>query len=79
MTPVSNRPVPAGYTEKWNKEVWHTGFVYRWSEVCEGWLDCDVTVTVKPGQALCEAFEARMNKPMLDGYTIFFIGRGCNG
>lgn len=79
MTPVSNRPVPDGYTEKWDKEGWNVGHVFMWSEVCVGWLDCEVVVTVKPGQALSEAFEAHMNKPMLDGYTIFFNKGGCNG
>jgi len=73
MTSVSNRPVPDGYTEEWDSTTWNVGFIFRWSEVYEAWLDCTAMATVKPGQSLCEAFEARMDGPMWNDYTIFFV------
>lgn len=72
MTTVSNRQVPDGYTEEWNSTTWNVGFVFVWSEVYEAWMDACVMITVKPGQALREAFEARMGEPMWRDYTVFF-------
>ena len=72
MTSVSNRPVPDGYTEKWDSAIWNVGFVFRWSEVYEAWLGYSGMVTVKPGQTLCEAFEESVGEPMWNDFTIFF-------
>lgn len=72
MTTVTSRPVPDGYTEKWDKTVWNNGFVFRWSEAYDDWLKCELVVTVKPGQSLWTAFEAHTGGPMWDEYTIFF-------
>ncbi len=72
MTTVSNRPAPDGYTEEWDSEGWNVGFIFRWSDVYDDWLDCGVVVTVKPGQTLSEAFEDRINHPMWEMCTIFF-------
>ena len=71
MTPVSNRPVPDGYTEDWNSEHWNVGIVFRWSRVYDAWLECG-RCTVKPGQTLSEAYEAWADEPMWTDYTIFF-------
>ena len=76
MTAISNREPPDGYTEEWDSNAWSVGFVYRWSDVYEGWMDENVVVTVKPGKALCEAFEARMDHPMGSEYNIFFSKEG---
>ena len=73
MTSVSNRPVPDGYTEEWDDTVWNVGYVFQWSAVYEAWLDHRIRLTVKPGQSLCEAFEAHMDEPMWNEYTIFFV------
>lgn len=73
MTIVANRLPPDGYTEEWDSTYWTTGFVFRWSKVYEAWMDCRIQVTVKPGQTLCEAYEAHVDEPMWADYTIFFV------
>ena len=72
MTAVSSRSVPDGFTGEWDSTIWNVGFVFRWSDVYEVWLDCNISLTVKPGQALCEAFDDRMEGPPRPEYTIFF-------
>lgn len=72
MTIVMDRPMPDGYTEDYDSTVWNAGFVYRWSEVYEAWLDCERVITVKPGQSVFDAFEDRMDCPLWDGYAVFF-------
>ena len=66
---------PDGFTEKWDSNTWNVGFVFRWSDVFETWLDCCVILTIKPNQTLPDAFETRMNEPMWDDYDIFFAER----
>jgi hypothetical protein len=61
-----------GYQEEWDSTTWNMGFVFRWSEFYEAWLDCGIVLTVKPGQTLAEAFEVRMDEPMWKQYSIFF-------
>lgn len=79
MTPVSNRPVPDGYTEEWDDSIWNAGHIFKWSNVCGLWLDCERLVTVRPGQTLSEAYEARMDEPMWNSSTIFFDLEGNAG
>ena len=50
------RPVPDGYTEEWDSATWNVGFVFRWSEVYEAWLELSVQLTVKPGQTRSDPF-----------------------
>ena len=72
MSNVANRPVPDGYTEKWDSTVWNVGWAFRWSEVYNDWLLVG-RLTVKPGQSLSEAFEAWCGGPMWNDYTVLFV------
>ena len=67
-----DRPNPDGFTAEWDFTIWNVGYVYRWSDVCECWLDCEVSVTVKPNVTLDRAFEGCMDHPMWLDYAIFF-------
>ena len=69
-------PVPDGFTDRWDCTIWNVGFVFRWSEVYSGWLNCEIRVTVKPNMALSDAFEDRMDEPMWPEYAIFFLREG---
>lgn len=72
MTPLSNRPIPDGFTEEWDSTLWNVGIVFFWSEVFETWLEHG-RCTVKPGQSLCEAYEVWADEPMGSEYSIFFV------
>lgn len=67
------RDPPEGFTEDWNPELWNVGFVFRWSDVFESWLDCRILLTVKPHQTLADAFEKRVREPMFPEYNVFFV------
>mgnify|MGYP006292889383 CR=1 FL=1 len=66
------RPVPDGWTDQWDSTLWNAGRVFRWSDVYEAWLDCQVSVTVKPLESIDTAFERRMDHPMYLDYAVFF-------
>ena len=72
-TPLHKMDPPDGFTEDWNTTIWNVGFVFRWSEVFECWLDCQIVLTVRPNQTLSEAYELRMGEPLVVGYDIFFV------
>jgi hypothetical protein len=72
-TVYPDRPIPNGCFAQWNCTIWNRGKVYRWSDVYEGWLDCEVWVSIKPFESISEAFERRMDHPMWLGYAVFFV------
>ena len=53
---VPFRQPPLGYTEDRDASVWNVGFVYRWSDVYDAWMESG-RCTVKPDQTCREAFE----------------------
>jgi hypothetical protein len=75
-TPMHKRVIPDGFQLGYNRKLWSVGHVFRYSEVYDCFLDCEIRLTVKPGQCLAEAFEARMDEPMWPDYEIFFREEG---
>jgi hypothetical protein len=63
---------PDGYTEDYDCQLWNVGHVFRWSDVYEAWLDCEVRLTIKPNMPISEAFEDRMDHPLWKDYAVFF-------
>lgn len=70
MTPITNRPIPEGYTIEWNKETWNVGFLFIWSEVFENYLTSG-RITVRPNETIPEA----LVREGLGGsdYEVFFL------
>jgi len=68
---VPFRQPPLGYTEDRDASVWNVGFVYRWSDVYDAWMESG-RCTVKPDQTCREAFEDWAGHPMGLYYSIFF-------
>lgn len=71
MTSITEREIPDGMQLEWDSKTWNIGFAYRWSDVYECYLELG-TLTVKPGQSLPEAWDARYDEPMWPDYEIFF-------
>lgn len=71
MTPLSQRPVPEGFTLEWDKSAWNVGFVFMWSEVYQCYMKKGM-LTVKPEQTLAEAYEVWADEPMFSENEIFF-------
>ena len=72
----SEKPIPDGYTNQWDRAIWNVGHVFLWSEVYSVWLDCNVRLTVKPDTTLEQAYEDRMGEPMWSDYAVFFVNEG---
>ena len=72
MMDATTAPAPDGYTDEYDYTAWNVGHVFRWSDVYEAWLDCEVRLTVRPNMTIEHAFVARMNHPMWNAYAVFF-------
>ena len=66
------RPIPNGYTDQHDSDVWNVGEVFRWSDVYECWLECGVRMTIKPNVPIDIAFEDCMGHSMWFDYAVFF-------
>ena len=52
-------------------ELWRVGFVYRWSEVFESWLDCCQLVSIRPEETVAESYLREFDRiAKLDDVTI---------
>jgi hypothetical protein len=67
------RELPDGYTDQHDSNTWNVGHVFRWSNLYEDWLNCDVWLTVKPNVTIKDAYEDFMDEPMWPGYAVFFV------
>jgi hypothetical protein len=72
-TYYQDRPVPDGYTEDYDCQLWNVGHVFRWSDVYEAWLDCEVRLSIKPNMTIGQAFAEQMDHPMWLDYSVFFV------
>jgi hypothetical protein len=75
-TDSPERTAPDGWTAEWDTTVWNRGKVFRWSDVYEAWLDCEVWLSIKPFMTIGDAFEDRMDHPMWLDYAVFFVDEG---
>lgn len=72
-TPISMREPPKGYQEEWDSTLWNVGWIFSWGDAYKTWLDRQIMITVKPGMCLAVAYQERMDQPMLEDDTIFFV------
>ena len=72
MKPITQRPIPEGYTTEWDNTIWNVGIVFLWSDIFDDYLQSG-RITVKPGDTLAEAFEREMNEPMWKEFEVFFV------
>jgi len=66
------RAIPDGYTDQYDSTIWNVGHVFRYSDVYDGWLDCNIRLSIKPDESIVDAYTAYTDEPMFDVYSVFF-------
>jgi len=69
--------LPTGFTDQHDYTTWNTGYVFLWSKVLKGWIDCDVRLSIVPGMTIQYAFEEEFDCPMCDDHAVFFVCADC--
>jgi len=66
---------PAGFQRERDDKLWHVGFVFKWSDVFEKWLDCGWSISVKPGETVAAAWRRECGTDDLRDFDVFFVDR----
>ena len=69
----TNRTPPEGYTRSYNPDMWNVGHVFRWSNVYDCWLDCELRLTVKPQDTLQDAYFRVVDETLWRGVLEVFF------